>query len=275
MNTYKKLIETAAVAVAIFALPMSASALRVTGTPMDMQQLTRSADEVVVGTVVEENAVIIGQRIETNYTIQVNESVKTRSGDLAPGRPLTITLPGGSLTTPPITQYVTGTPYMSKGEEVVLFLAQPKQRAVTRAIDPELEGNLRDSYRVVGYNQGRFSVVRDQESGERLVTRFNLSDFGLANTSRDTRKILDGIEQGKLPVVRRSILQESTVPTVSRDKDPLEVTIEDQANLTVEERKRMAETFRQQRANSNNRGLAVQEYDSFIQQVREQAAQDW
>ncbi len=36
----------------------------------------------------------------------------------------------------------------------------------------------------------------------------------------------------------------------------------------------MAETFRQQRAKDNS-GIAVQEYDSFIQQVREQAAQDW
>lgn len=269
MNTHGNMLKMAAVTAALIALPAWGYALQMTGTPMDVQQLTRSADEVLVGHVLEEETVAIGRRIETNYTIQVNENVKSRSRDMAPGQRFTLTLPGGSLESPPITQYVTGTPYLVEGEEVVLFLRRPDQRSATRAIDPSEEGGLRNTYRVVGYNQGRFSVLRDQESGDRMVTRVNLSDFGLANTSKDMKRVLKGIEEQKLPVIRQSLLPQTGSAAATRAKDPLEVTPVDETALTVEQRQQRAEATKRQR---QRKAIPVEAFDSFMQQVRQHAA---
>jgi hypothetical protein len=270
MRTYGFAVRCAALALALV-LPVSGYALLKTRPPMDMQQLTKAADEIVVGTVLTEKTIIVGKRFETNYTVQVSDTLKSGTGSLAPGRQFTMTLPGGSLTTPPLTQYATGVPYMVKGEDVVLFLRQPTgAKAPTRAIDPRMQGNLQSSYSIVGWNEGRFSIFTDKDTGEKLVTRVNLEDFGLMNTSKDTQMLLQALKDKKLPTVRRALLNEKGSASATREKDPLELTGVDQTKLTVEQRQTQAQTILQQR---QRKGIPAQTYDSFVEQVRRAANQ--
>lgn len=263
MKTYTMMTRALALT-AVLSVSCMALAMKKTGPDMTLEQLTRNADEVVVGNVVKQQTEMIGNRFETNYTIQVHDTLKTRSG-LSAGREFTMTLPGGAMTTPPLTQYVSGVPYMVEGEEVVLFLDQPAApRATARAIDPRLVGNIPNSLRVVGWNQGRFSVITDPDTGEKLVTRINLEDFGLMNTSADTRRVLEALQKKQIPRIKRQLLRQQTSASAVRAKDPLELGPEDLKKLTVEERQLYADQVRRTREPG---GIPVQSFETFKQQV--------
>jgi len=264
MSSYAKIVRLTALS-GLLALPMGAFALQMTKPPMDAQQLTHAADEVVIGNVVDEETTVVERRFETRYTVRVDQNLKSRSGQAGAGQQITLTLPGGALTTPPLTQYVTGVPYMAKGEDVVLFLREPQQPRGTRSARASA-GSLNSSYRVVGWNQGRFSVLKDPNSGEQVVARLNLEDYGLMNTGSDVRRILDAIHDRELPLVRRSLLQEPGGVVETRERDPLEVTGRDQQKITANERQRQAKNLQQTR---ERKGIPVQSLSSFTDQIRQ------
>lgn len=265
MNMNSNIIR-AAVITAALSMSCAAFAVRMTAPNMNMEQLTDSADEIVIGNVVKAQTEVIDRRFETNYTIQVHDTLKTRSG-LAAGGEFIMTLPGGALTSPPLTQYVGGIPYMVEGEEVVLFLRQPANPpSATRSVNSQSAGNLSSSFTVVGWNQGRFSVVADPQSGEQLVTRMNLEDYGLMNTAEDTREILKAVREKQLRLVKRQVVPKQGAASTTRQKDPLELTPVDQSKLTVEQRQQAAENMQRRRERG---GIPVQSLDSFRQQVLE------
>lgn len=264
MSSYAKIVRLTALS-GLLALPMGAFALQMTKPPMDAQQLTRAADEVVIGNVVDEQTTVVDRRFETNYTIRVDQNLKTRSGQTGAGQQITLTLPGGALTTPPLTQYVTGAPYMTRGEDVVLFLRQSAPQQNSRSASAG-SGNLGSSFRVVGWNQGRFSVLKDPATGEQVVARLNLEDYGLMNTSTDVRRVLDAVENKELPLVRHSLLQEPAAVMETRERDPLEVTPKDQKNISANERQRQAKTLQQSR---ERKGIPAQSLQSFTDQIRQ------
>jgi len=243
---------------------LSAFALMRAAEPMDIQQLTRNADEIVVGHVVSEETAVVGNRLQTNYKILVNENLRGRNPDMTSGREFAMTLPGGTLTTPPLAQYVSGMPYMVKGEDVVLFLKKPAPLATSRAVDPAVDGNLRTSYQILGYDQGRFSVITDRKSGRKMVTRLNLENYGLLNTRKDLNSTLDALSQNQIPMVPGNVVRQPGTPAVPADKDPLEATAADVLKLTKEQRKAAREnTERIMRM----RGVPAQNLDTFREQV--------
>lgn len=259
--------KIAVVALAV-GLPVAAHATRMLKPPMTMEQLTQKSDAIVMGNVVEEQTVVVGKRLETNYTIQVNEALKTRSGDFQPGREFRMTMPGGELTTPPIAQVMSGIPYLAKGEEVCLFLYDADASAAAlpaRSASP-LAGNVSGGYKVVGWNQGRFSVLTDKDSGEKFVTRLNMDSYGLMGTSKEMRQMLKELQEKKIRTIKRNLVLDNDGAGTVRAKDPLEVTGQDKQTLTAGERQRQAAA---NQAALDRRGVPVQTLESFRQQIQQ------
>ena len=106
----------------------------------------------------------VGRTLVTKATIAVDEVLKGSAG-----REVTVVLPGGVDVHRKIPVAVTypGAPEILVREQVLLFLAP--------------DGLVRDSLSIVGYSQGKFTLVKTAESG--LVGTRSLSDVQLQNGS--------------------------------------------------------------------------------------------
>ena len=234
---------------------------------MSLEELTKSADEVVVGNVLSQQTRTVGGSFETDYSIQVNENLKTRSGELQQGQNFTLTMPGGTIQEPPVTQYVMGVPSFYKGEEVFLFLQKGTGK---ESRDPGIkarntESQLTKSYKVVGWNQGRFSVATIAETGKKVVTRINLENYGVTNESDGTQQVVQAISQQKIPTVESNILRVKNLAAQVQEKDPLEVTGADGKKLKIERSAQKSEILKIMR---NQQALAVQDFSDFKAQVK-------
>ena len=125
----------------------------------DTAGLTRNADQIVVGTVADVRSYWnpAHTRILTDIGISVSETVK---GAAAPR--LVITQLGGEVDGVKVT--LAGCPAFHPGEEALLFVTRD------RAARSQL----------TGLAQGKFEIVRDRMTGERLIQRrmegFAISD---------------------------------------------------------------------------------------------------
>ncbi len=259
-------LQLAACATAI-SLAASGFALSQNTPAMSVQQMSREADEVIAGNVVSQNTRIVANSFETDYEIQVHENLKTTRGDLAPGRNFTITVPGGALQEPPLTQYVMGTAYLYKGEEVMLFLKQgsgKEARLPRNSVAAGQTSKLGSTYKVMGGNQGRFDIVTLKDSGKKVVTRFNLEEHGMANDSTAVREVMQSLAQKRLPFVMDQVARQKDTAAEARDKDPLEFTAADGKKLKVEQSLQKAETMKTLRSKTP----IVQDYDEFKAQVK-------
>lgn len=127
-------------------VPLAATAS--TMLALDLGQLTRAADEVVVGEVIGLQAEPIRGGIITRVTVRVEAAVAGRAGE---GDELEIVVPGGEFDG--IGMLVHGAPRLVHGRQYLLFL---------RRHAPE--------YQVVGMAQGAWPLRRASDTGRLMVT---------------------------------------------------------------------------------------------------------
>jgi hypothetical protein len=115
-----------------------------TMAPMSTAQLAAQSSDIVVGTVTNLRSVWVNRTLMTLVTVSVSESLK---GDGAAQK--TVVIPGGidPNRAVPVAILYPGAPMMNVSDEVVLFLQGGS--AVENALQ------------IVGYAQGKFSIVRD------------------------------------------------------------------------------------------------------------------
>lgn len=116
------------------------------------QDLVTEADVVVIGECVNVTTRWVDRMLVTDATIRIAENLKGTSGSL------TLILPGGidSNRPVPVMMSYPGAPQITLGEEVFLFL--------------EDETTTLGGYTVVGFSQGKFSIVNDAQ-GRKVVER--------------------------------------------------------------------------------------------------------
>ena len=189
----------------IFVLTGTAFSFTRKGGERTLEQLTNESDSVVIGVCKGKKAQFIGRMIETEYEVEVTERLKgkARKGS----ETISLTLPGGELTTPPITQSVSYTPVMYQGEEVALFLKDnaPAQPASLKA-KQNPKSKLWSSPQVVGWAEGKFSVVTDKKTGKKRVARVIPEEYGWANEDQSIRRALKAIASGDAPMTEGEVV---------------------------------------------------------------------
>jgi hypothetical protein len=115
---------------------------------MSTAQLAAESSDIVVGNVTNLRSVWVDRTLVTLVTVSVSESIKGSGAS-----EVTVVVPGGIDTSRAVhvAMLYPGAPMMSLSEEVVLFL--------NSAGSP-----VENAYAIVGFSQGRFSVMRDGDS---------------------------------------------------------------------------------------------------------------
>jgi hypothetical protein len=128
----------------VLSCALATTAQATTLLKMSTEQMTARATDIVVGTVTGARSVWVDRTLVTLAKVSVAESLK----GAAPSE-LTVVLPGGVDTARAVPVAVTwpGAPVLKAREDVVLFL--------------EADAPVKDGYQIVGFSQGKFSVVRD------------------------------------------------------------------------------------------------------------------
>lgn len=176
------------------------------GKEKTLTALTRESDSVIVGSCKGKKVDWVGKSLETQYTIEVQEQLKGKL--YKTGQQVVITLPGGELTTPPLTQYVEMVPRMFVGEDVALFLKKdpPQVPAFIRAkINPK--SNLHTGPFIVGWYEGKFSVVTDKRDGKRKVTRINLDRFAMTQQEAVLERVVKAVANGSGPIANVPVVE--------------------------------------------------------------------
>jgi hypothetical protein len=154
-------------------------ALATTARRFSNQDLAAAADVVAIGECISVRTMWIDRTLVTEATIQVAENLRGTSGILR------VILPGGidANRTVPVMMSYPGAPQISPGEEVFLFLDDET---------PTLGG-----YTVVGFSQGKFSIVNDSQ-GRKVVER-DLSKVDLQSGTGVSRgsKTLTSLQEFK------------------------------------------------------------------------------
>jgi hypothetical protein len=170
------------------------------GKEASLKSMTAASDAVIVGKCVGKKSQMVGRIIETDYEIEVSEVLKGSA--FQPGRTLTLTVPGGDLTTPPISMSVPAQARMFVGEKVALFLttkplpapSSPSSQAAAS------KSKLRTTPRIVGGYEGKFSVYKDEADGTEKVTRINLEQYGYVHNDRVLERMVRAMASGDLKV---------------------------------------------------------------------------
>jgi len=239
---------------------------------LSLQQLANEADEIVMGNVVGQDTRVIKNAFETEFHVQVYENLKTRSGEMPAGKVISLTLPGGVLHDPPLTQYAMGQPSFYKGQEVALFLKAPAATAalMQQARNGQPQSTLRSSYKIVGMNQGAFNVITQQGTGEKLVARISLEDYGIINSPEGVKEIEKSIAENKIRTAEGNVVRDADAASAARVKDPLELTNGDSKQLKLEKSLQTATLAKELRQRD---GITVQKLDAFKNQVSTFATQ--
>jgi hypothetical protein len=171
---------TGLVACALFASALEATTL-VDKSPAIMAQ---EASLIVTGRCTQLASGWLGRSLVTIATIQVDEDLKGRSAN-----EIRVLIPGGidANRRIPIAMTVPGAPRIVPNENVLLFLAK--------------DGRVADSYSVVGFSQGKFSLLEGPD-GSKSATQ-SLSEVNLAKASGGTRPGRNG--SFPLEQIRREI----------------------------------------------------------------------
>jgi hypothetical protein len=119
---------------------------------MTMRNMTMQSDLIVIGECVNTQTSWVDRRIVTLATVRVSEALKG-----SPSSEVTVMLPGGIDVSRkiPISMNYPGAPRMQANEEVALFLKST---------------GLNNSYGVMGYSQGKFSIVQNDQ-GQKMVAQ--------------------------------------------------------------------------------------------------------
>jgi len=180
---------------------------------LSLEELVALSDEVVVGHVKDKKVNVVGHHFETDYDIEVSETLKGKSAN----KRMTMTVMGGTLTTPPLTQYVQGQAFMHKGEHVALFVKttpakiSEDQKKRFKAAKGSDKSKLLNTPRVVGMTQGKFSVITDKATGREKVAKFDLEEYGFAPNDIALEKSLQALETGRLKKQDGQVVQPGEV----------------------------------------------------------------
>lgn len=178
----------------------AAQAAKRSGPDMTLEQMTRASDAVVIGTVKDKKARWVKGHIETDYEIQVEEALKGGKS-FRSGQTFRMTVMGGESTSPPISQFTEAQAHMFKGEDVALFLrTTPAGTDKQRQRAASVGSNLFTTPRVVGMNQGKFSVVTDAKDGRRKLTRVSLESYGFLPSDTTLSRVLRAVAQRDVDV---------------------------------------------------------------------------
>jgi hypothetical protein len=122
--------------------------------------LIQAAEVIVVGRVVDQASQWIDRDLVTVVTVEVSEVLKGNAGNT-----VAVVVPGGIDTNRPVPVAMTypAAPELLGQENVLLFLTD--------------ENRLAGSYGIVGFSQGKFTVVESAQ-GEKVATQ-NLSQLNL------------------------------------------------------------------------------------------------
>ncbi|PKO18130.1 hypothetical protein CVU37_07365 [candidate division BRC1 bacterium HGW-BRC1-1] len=248
---------------AVALLPLSAFADSRAGGEPTLQDLTKTADSIVVGSCVNTKTAVVGSRsIETTYEVQVSEALK---GKRAAGGLISITVPGGELTTPPIAMAVQGMPQLTKGEEVILFLDEkPETISATASKRRSPQSQQGKGPRVVALDSGKFTIYKDEKTGQRKVARVRMADFGFVHQDSAYRKVLRSVATGDMKMVDGQVVPLSGgVYTSPEGRDAL-------AKVKATAPKAMAKSSNQVKgAVDSSGGIVVQNLDEFKAQIRQ------
>ena len=120
-------------------------------------EMVATADVIVLGQQVESRSVWVGRMLVTRVTVSVHERLKGRADST-----VTVDIPGGIDVNRkiPIGMTVPGAPRIYSGERVLLFLSQ--RAAFTAHAGSSEQG-------IVGFSQGKFSVVEDADGRPMVV----------------------------------------------------------------------------------------------------------
>jgi hypothetical protein len=189
MLSPKRLLLMAVVFAVLLTLEMNTPASAQMVRPMEFKDLVDQADQVVVGTCTERKAVMVNGAIVTQYKIKPSEFWKGHR-DLSASGEFTMSEMGGALehSRVPLAQYAPGSSDMLPGEDVLLFLQDPKPAvSAAKPLAPFKKGapsaksavptraTLPATPAVVGLWQGRFSVITHPRNGQKLIARTNVS----------------------------------------------------------------------------------------------------
>jgi hypothetical protein len=124
-------------------------------TAMSVEAMTKGASAIITGKVLETKSQWIGRRLVTIANIAVTEQLKGNEAST-----LRVVLPGGvdSKRKFPVSMMYAGAPQMYATQDVFVFLDDAKEESVP------------NSYSVMGFSQGLFSIGADA-GGEQVVTR--------------------------------------------------------------------------------------------------------
>ena len=249
---------------AVALLPLSAFADSRAGGEPTLQDLTKTADSIVVGSCVNTKTAVVGSRsIETTYEVQVSEALK---GKRASGGLISITVPGGELTTPPIAMAVLGMPQLTKGEEVILFLDEkPESISATASKRRSPQSKLGKGPRIVGLDSGKFTIYKDEKTGQKKVARVRMADFGFAHQDTAYRKVLRSVATGDMKLVNGQVVPLGDgLYTSPEGKDAL-----DKVKVPATA-KAMAKSANEVKgAVDSSGGIVVQNLDEFKAQIRQ------
>lgn len=167
--------------VAALAVPVLQATTAVERTETDLIQ---EAEIIVVGRVAEVRSTWIDNDLVTLATVSVSETLKG-----APESAVTVVVPGGidANRKIPIAMTFPAAPELMKQENVLLFLTA--------------EGRVAGGYSVVGFSQGKFTVVENAK-GEKVATQ-NLSDLTLQGRNGGTRQ--GGAKSISIPQLRQKV----------------------------------------------------------------------
>ncbi|MGC8741405.1 MAG: hypothetical protein ACP5QZ_11590 [Candidatus Sumerlaeaceae bacterium] len=171
--------------------------------PETFESLAQKADAIVVGKCVSKNCVVRRGVFVTTHQVQIGETLKGKS--VRAGDTVSVATLGGTLKTPPLTQFVNDQPEILEGEDVLLFLQQPANTSAQRkSAIPELAS----SARVVGGAKGKYSVITDPKDNKRKVVNVRCEDYGVMPDDRLLRTILRALEKGELQTTDTTQLQD-------------------------------------------------------------------
>jgi hypothetical protein len=130
--------------------------------------MIRQSGIILTGRCTNLESAWVGRTLVTKATIAVDEVLKGSAV-----REVTVVLPGGVDVHRkiPVAMTYPGAPEILVREQVLLFLAP--------------DGLVQDGYSIVGYSQGKFTLMKTSESG--LVGTQNLSDLQIQNGSQIVR----------------------------------------------------------------------------------------
>ena len=176
--------------VAALAVPAAWATTAVELTVTDMIQ---EAEIIVTGHCTQLQSQWVDGDLVTLATIQVSEVLKGQAG-----AQVTVVLPGGvDANRPvPVAMSFPGAPEILQQEDVLLFLAA--------------EGRIANGLSIVGWSQGKFSLVDSPEGGQKIATQ----DLGALNLQSRT----GALRRGAVKTFALAQLRQKIQETVAAEK---------------------------------------------------------